>query len=251
MNGKAIILDYIGTLVEPRSYNLEKSRQKLFLALHDAGLEIDITEFVDAYKAAHERYRRIRYEQFVEVTNAVWVSEALGNAGCNVNVNDMRLKSGLNVFFQNFIDSLQLRFHAKNFLRMTAGNGKVGLISNFTYTPAIYASLRKLGINSYFNAVVISDSVGWQKPHRKIFDAALRILQVRANETVHLGDSPTEDIRGANAVGLKTVFVPSKFYSISDLVRCGEKPDVIVEDLDDACRNFQTFVNFQNTKPAP
>ena len=246
MTCKAIILDYIGTLVEPCNYSLETSRVKLHTALHEAGLETDVNEFMEAYKTAHEKYRKIRYEKLGEVTNAVWVSEALCNLGCKTTINDPRLKTALNVFFQDFINSLQIRPHAKKLLCKASTNGKVGLISNFTYAPAIYASLRKLGINRFFNVVVISDSVGWRKPHRKIFEEALRKLQVTASEAAYVGDSPTEDIKGAKAIGLKTIFVPSQFYSVPDLTKISEKPDVIVEDLLDICKNFPEI--FRNSK---
>ena len=252
MTCKALILDYIGTLVEPCNYSLETSRLNLHTALHEAGLETDINKFMEAYKTAHEKYRKIRYEKLREVTNAIWVSEALIDAGCKTNVNDPRLKAALNVFFQDFINSFQIRPHAKKLLSKASANGKVGLISNFTYAPAIYASLRKFRINRYFNAVIISDSVGWRKPHPKIFQEALMKLQITASEAVYVGDSPTEDIKGAKAVGLKSVFVPSKFYSAADLAKCGEKPDVVVEDLWELCKNLSEIsAKLQNVETAP
>ena len=247
MTCKVIILDYIGTLVEPRNYSLETSRVRLHTALCEAGLETDIDKFMEAYKTAHEKYRKIRYEKFREVTNAIWVSEALCDAGCKTKVNDPRLKEGLNVFFQDFIDSLHPRPYAKKLLRKASEHCKVGLISNFTYAPVIYASLRKLGINTFFNAVVISDSVGWRKPHRKIFEEALSMLQVKAGEAVYVGDSPTEDVKGAAAIGLKTVFIPSQFYSVKDLAEVAAKPDIVVEDLLSLCQNFSEVLGIQKS----
>lgn len=231
MTCKAIILDYIGTLIEPQNYSLEASRIKLHTALCEAGLKTDADKFMEAYKTAHEKYRKIRYEELKEVTNAIWVSEALCNAGCKATVNDPRLKTGLNVFFQDFINSFRLRPYAKKLLGKASAHGKVGLISNFTYAPAIYASLRKLHINKFFNAIVISHSVGWRKPHRKIFDEALRMLQVDACEAVYIGDSPTEDVIGSKAVGMKTVFVASRFNTLADFKKCGLEPEYIFRDL--------------------
>jgi ribonucleotide monophosphatase NagD (HAD superfamily) len=57
-----------------------------------------------------------------------------------------------------------------------------------------------------------------------------------------VGDSPTEDIKGARAIGLKTVFVPSKFFSLAEIQRCGEKPDLIVRDLKEICTEFQRII---------
>ena len=83
-----------------------------------------------------------------------------------------------------------------------------GLISNFTYAPVIYKSLRQLGINAFFNAVVVSEENGWRKPSSHIFQDALNKLQVQADEAVYVGDSPIEDIKGAKEAGLKTVLFP-------------------------------------------
>ena len=102
----------------------------------------------------------------------------------------------------------------------------------------IYDSLRKLGINQFFSAVLVSDDMGWRKPHKNIFHAALRKLQVRAEEAVFIGDSPLEDIKGAQAAGIKTVFVPSQFYTLKNLHESRQKPDIIVEDLCEICTDL-------------
>ena len=148
-----------------------------------------------------------------EVTNAVWVAEALRNLGFKVTVDDTRVKAALNVFFQDFIDTLELREGRKKLVKQAKGHGKVALISNFTHAPVIYNSLRKLGISEFFNVVVVSEEVGWRKPCGHIFQNALNRLQIQACEAVYIGDSPNEDIKGAKQAGLKTVFVPSQFNS--------------------------------------
>ena len=239
---KAILFDYIGTLVEPSNYTLEASKLKLYMVLCRAGMNSKKVEFMEAYAKAHEKYRRIRYEELREITNAVWVSEALNNIRCKTNAEDPRLKAALNVFFQDFIESLRLRPNSKKLIRIAAEHCKVGLVSNFTYAPAIYASLRKLGINQFFNLVLVSEGVGWRKPHRIMFGEALRILRVKGEEAVFIGDSPTEDIEGARALGIKTIFVESRFNTIADLKRSGAKPKLIVQDLKEACKKLPKFI---------
>jgi HAD superfamily hydrolase (TIGR01549 family) len=239
---KAVLFDYIGTLVEPRNYTLEASKRKLHGALCEAGLKSTMEEFMEAYAEAHEKYRKIRYQELREVTNAVWVSEALNNIKCKTDTEDPRLKAALNVFFQDFINSLKLRPNAKELIRSAAENCRVGLVSNFTYAPAIYASLRKLGINQYFNVVLISEGLGWRKPHKIMFSEALRILHAKAEETVFIGDSPIEDIGGAITLGIRTVFVESRFNTVADLQKCDTKPDLIIRDLKEACEKFPEII---------
>jgi hypothetical protein len=93
---------------------MEHSKAKLHKALCEAGLITSAKEFLEAYAEAHEKYRKVRYEQLNEVTNAIWVSEALNSIRCQVTVDDARLKSGLNMFFQDFIDSFELRHTQKS-----------------------------------------------------------------------------------------------------------------------------------------
>jgi len=235
---KAVIFDYVGTLVNCRNYTMEASREKLHAALANEGFDVAKDKFLEAYIQAHEKYRKIRYEQLREVTNAVWVAEALCNLGFKATADDYRIKAALNVFFKDYVDTLKLRAGAKKLIKQAAEQCKVALVSNFTHAPVIYKSLRKTRINTYFNAVVISEENGWRKPSSHIFQDALNRLQVHANEAVYIGDSPIEDIKGAKQAGLKTVFIPSQFNTLKDLLGSQQKPDLIARDLLSVSKQF-------------
>jgi putative hydrolase of the HAD superfamily len=235
-NIKAVIFDYIGTLVNCHSYSMDASREKLYQSITDAGFNVQKNEFFAAYIKAHEKYRIVRYVQLKEVTNAVWVAEALSELGCSVNADDARVKAALNVFFKDYVDSLTLRPGAKKLLKGTQEKCKLGLISNFTSAPVVYCSLRQLGINKCFNATVVSQANGYRKPSPKIFDEALGRLQVKVDEAIFVGDSPVEDIGGAKDYGLLTVFVESQFFKLNNLVVSGQKPDFTAVDLQEVCR---------------
>jgi putative hydrolase of the HAD superfamily len=239
---KALIADYIGTLANASCYSMADSMAKLHSALAEAGYRTEKTEFLRAYQIAHEKYRLVRYEELREVTNAVWVSETLCSLGFDVDVEDERMKFALNVFFQDFVDSLELRPCAERLLQKATENCKVGLISNFTYAPVVYASLRKLGIDRYFSTTIVSQENGWRKPHPKIFNDALQKLQVKPSETVFIGDSPKEDIKGALQAGMKTVFVRSQFFTAEDLAASGEKPHMTAKDVEEICDAFFEYV---------
>ncbi len=228
---KAVIFDFIGTLTNVKDYSMENSKKKLYKAITKAGFNVDAGKFIEAYTNAHEKYRVIRYEQLVEVTNAIWISETLNNLGLETTQEDTRIKVALNDFFEDYVNSFELKPCAEKVLTEASRLHKTGLISNFTYAPVIYAALRRLGINKFFNAVLVSEAVGWRKPHPKIFEEALRKLDATAEETVYVGDSPLEDIKGAKALGMKTVFVPSQFYSLKFLDETKQEPDLIVNDL--------------------
>jgi len=245
---KAVIFDYIGTLVNCGNYTMEASREKLYKALVNEGFALDKGKFIEAYIQAHEKYRKIRYEQLREVTNAVWVAEALRSLGFKVSADDHRIKAALNVFFTNFIETLELRPGAKRLIKQATSQCKIALISNFTYAPVIYKSLRKTKIDVFFNAIVISEENGWRKPSNLVFQDALKRLQVHPSEAVYVGDSPIEDIKGAKQAGLKTIFVASQFYTIKDLNDSQQKPDFIAKDLRSICENLAKIISTKRTK---
>jgi putative hydrolase of the HAD superfamily len=231
---KAVLFDFIGTLVNVKGYSLETSKMKLYKAVVDAGLKVSWEDFLEAYTRAHEKYRVVRYQEFIEVTNAVWIAEALNSLGFKINSDDWRIKTSVNVFFEDYVSSFRLRKCAKQVLRMLYGEYKLGLVSNFTYAPVIYAGVRKVGINDFFNVIIVSDAVGWRKPHAKIFEEALKRLNVKAEETLFIGDSPYEDIKGAKQLGMKTIFVASQFFPFEKLRESGQNPDACARSLCEA-----------------
>jgi len=240
---KAVIFDFIGTLTEVRNYSLEDSTMKLCKAIAEAGFDVTAGAFLEAYSQAHEKHRIIRYQELVEVTNAVWISDALNNLGFQTTPEDSRIKTAVNVFFEDYLNSLKLTPCAKKMLEQISVDYRLGLVSNFTYAPVIYAGLRKLGINHFFNAILVSEEVGWRKPSQRIFEEALKKLEVTGTETAYVGDSPLEDIKGANAVCMRTIFVPSQFYSLESLHESMQKPDLIVKDICELAKRFPEFVN--------
>lgn len=239
---KAIIFDFIGTLAEVKNYSLEASKVKLYQALTEVNFNISLDSFLKAYGEAHEKYREVRYEQLSEVTNAVWISEALNNLGFKTTPRDVNIQKAVSIFFEDYLDSLNPKQCAVQLLQTAKTEHRLGLISNFTYAPVIRSALKKLCMGQFFDAVMISEEVGWRKPSVKIFERALNLLDANAGETVYVGDSPLEDVKGARDLGMKTIFVPSQFYSVDDLRISQQKPNFIVDDICVLQENFHAII---------
>jgi len=67
--------------------------------------------------------------------------------------------------------------------------------------------LEVVGLADYFDEVVVSALVGAAKPDVRIFTEALARAGARPEETLHVGDSPEADARGAEAVGITSLLV--------------------------------------------
>jgi len=193
--------------------------------------EVDYERFWEVYGVVHRKYRLLRYEKLREITNAVWLSETLNQLGFSTKPEDEAVKKAVNIYFEDYLRSLKPRLCASRTLKTLSETYSLGLVSNFTYAPVIHAGLRKLRLNPYFNAILVSQEVGWRKPHPKIFEEALIRLKRGAKQTVFVGDSPIEDIQGAKNAGMKAIFVPSQFFTIEDAKNALQQPDVILNDL--------------------
>jgi putative hydrolase of the HAD superfamily len=57
--------------------------------------------------------------------------------------------------------------------------------------------LQHAGLASYFEKIILSEDAHIQKPHKEIFDYALRNTNARRNESLLIGDCYEADIEGA------------------------------------------------------
>lgn len=67
--------------------------------------------------------------------------------------------------------------------------------------------LEGLGLEGYFETVVVSAVEGFEKPDGRIFRTAVERLGVAPAAALHVGDSPREDYEGARASGLGAALI--------------------------------------------
>lgn len=67
--------------------------------------------------------------------------------------------------------------------------------------------LARAGLAALVDGVVASAAVGFDKPAPELFEAALELAGCDASEAVHVGDSPSADVAGAAAVGIRPVLI--------------------------------------------
>lgn len=83
---------------------------------------------------------------------------------------------------------------------------KLALVSNYDHPPLLRSLLGELGLERFFEAIVISAEAGVRKPDPRIFDAALEKTGLRPGEVIYVGDSE-EDVRASRAAGLTPIVI--------------------------------------------
>lgn len=89
--------------------------------------------------------------------------------------------------------------------RLSADGYRLGLISNFERW--LEEMLVELEVGHLFDVSVISGLEGVEKPDPAIYESALQRAGVAPSQAVHVGDSPSNDIDPAAAVGMSTVLL--------------------------------------------
>jgi HAD superfamily hydrolase (TIGR01549 family) len=107
---------------------------------------------------------------------------------------------------------------------------RLGVVSNFDYTPTAVGLLEAAGVMPLFATVVVSDAVGWRKPAGPIFDEALRRVGVGPEDALFVGDRADIDVIGAQRAGMHAVWLnPSREPLPPGL----DRPEFEIRDLDD------------------
>ena len=69
-----------------------------------------------------------------------------------------------------------------------------------------YRKLESSGIMGYFTEIITSESAGYTKPAREIFDHALKLSGSKNHEAVMVGDNLEADIKGASQAKIDAIF---------------------------------------------
>ncbi len=88
--------------------------------------------------------------------------------------------------------------------------------------------LKSAGIGRYFDGIFISQQIGFDKPDPRFYEGCIRqIPDYNPEETVMVGDSLTSDIKGGQAIGVRTIwFNPKGKENPSDI-----RPDYCLSHL--------------------
>jgi HAD superfamily hydrolase (TIGR01509 family) len=96
-----------------------------------------------------------------------------------------------------------IRPRTREILLEMAEKYPLGVISNAD--GKIAEILTDCGISDCFRTITDSGLVGYEKPHPEIFQAALRAMGLRAEETFYVGDVYSVDYLGATRAGMRAI----------------------------------------------
>jgi putative hydrolase of the HAD superfamily len=69
-----------------------------------------------------------------------------------------------------------------------------------------FSKLRNCDLEKYFEKIFTSETIGYNKPHPKIFQWAVSSVNAKKEDCLMIGDDQAVDIKGAADFGMDTVF---------------------------------------------
>ena len=199
-----VLLDLDNTLWDFEG-NAEKSLQNLFnyYAFYEyAG--INSAEFVRIYKEINAKYWRLYESNLIdrETLRTIRFKECLDTIGIPAE------KQPKNIA-QEYLDQTSrmtgMVEGAFDLLDRLRKNHRVGLVTN-GFQKTQETKVTTSGIGSHIDFMVTSETLGIAKPHKDIFEFALKTGNASAKETLYIGDHWDSDMVGAVGAGIDSIW---------------------------------------------
>ncbi|MDB5084822.1 MAG: hydrolase [Bacilli bacterium] len=112
---------------------------------------------------------------------------------------------------------------------------KLGIITNGRTIPQ-NTKIDAIGVRPYMCSVIVSETVQIKKPDKRIFELALKEMNVAATEAWFVGDNPINDVIGAALAGLTPVWIKGQPWPAGY-----EEPQFQIESLDELLQLIENY----------
>lgn len=211
---KAILFDINGTLID---INTDEGNEEIYRGishiLTHQGVYMHRWELRDEYyrvldsqrKARREKYpefdvvaifheilkHRISWPTLLPPGKLEWLPLFLAEAYRGISRNRLQLYPGV----LEILEELRSRY-------------KLAAISD-AQSAWCLPEMRAVGIDGYFDPIIVSGDYGYRKPDPRLFETALTRLGVRPENVLFVGNDMYRDVYAAQKCGIKTVFFSS------------------------------------------
>jgi putative hydrolase of the HAD superfamily len=236
---RAVIFDLFDTLVDlhydrvTREIHAGRPIMPTARQLHAAITEyeaVDFDRFMDVLFSVDHEILHPRYARDIEVPTEERFAAVIERLGIDAPMLPHRL-TGIHMGVIRD-HTVVLPQHA-DLLAELHGRFRLGLCSNFSHSATALAILAESGLDGHFDAIAISEEIGFRKPRSEIFEVTLERLGVGADEALHVGDNLHADVQGAAAAGIASVWITRRVPEAERRLQefDGPAPDFVIADL--------------------
>lgn len=212
---KAVFIDWddtIGDFIGAAKLALQEMYDKYHLCDYFASLE----EFVSLYKPHNielwDQYGKdLVTKAFLRVDRFLWPLQHGSKLALSPFASSPhRLSQLAEQLSEDFLNLTTAHFSllegAEELVRYLARKYPLTVVTN-GFVEVQYEKFDKSGLRDCFAHIVLSEEVGCQKPNPRIFEEALRMNGLAAEDVVMIGDSWSSDIQGAINAGIDQIWI--------------------------------------------
>src|SRR3989440_12231858 len=214
---KAIFFDAVGTL-----FRLSKTVGDHYAYVgREIGLDLDAQSLELAFHAAWQQMpQRAAIDGPRENDDKGWWRELVDLVLDQVapSLSELDHDNFFEIAYEHFAEAgvWELYPEVPEVLKQLRPRFQLAVISNFD--GRLRFILQHLGISKFFAHIFISSEIGADKPDPEIYRRALKLIYLKPNEVLHVGDDPERDCAAASEAGLSIFELDRPKNSLRDLV---------------------------------
>lgn len=207
---KGILFDLYGTLIDIET---DESIDEIYRAIAHylvyQGVYIHRGQVRERYYAIMRQQKDARGEEYPEIdVEAIWNELLLQQGIKSGNVRGQQAKVIAHIYRGISRKRLRLYPNVKEVLNELEACYQLALVSDAQPCFAL-PEIRAMGLDDYFNPVIISSYYGFRKPDSRLFNKALDKMGISSSEVIAVGNDMFRDIYGAQLLDIRTIFFDS------------------------------------------
>ena len=218
---RAIIFDLDNTLL-----NFELcERQAILGALKACSISLNgISEarFLETFETFNSKYWRQRHQ----LTPSELIKKSYQDTFCDLQITTNAFDNLTQNYWHIFNHTGELEQNVRQILTILSGKYRLAVVTN-GLASAQNSRMKAAGIEHFFEAIVVSEIVGYAKPAPEIFHHVLAKLDLTAADVLYVGDSLKYDYEGTKQTGIDFCYYNRKKENLPE----GKRPKFIVEEL--------------------
>ena len=207
---KGILFDLYGTLIDIETdESMEEIYRVIAHYLTYQGIYLHRGEVRDRYYQIMQQQKEERREEYPEIeVESIW-DTFLGQEGLDPGPPRRKLARVLAQLYRAISRKrLQLYPDVKRVLDELRPHYRMALVSDAQPCFAL-PEMKAVGLDGYFNPIILSGFYGFKKPDRRLVEMSLDIMKLVPDEVICVGNDMYRDIYGARQMGIKTIFFDS------------------------------------------
>lgn len=168
-------------------------------------IKVRLEDFLATYAPINANYWKLYREDKVTKEDLRYGRLKDTFDGMKVNVTDVQIKQLSIDYIEHLPNHNHLLTGTREILEYLHPLYELHIITN-GFKEVQHKKMQSSGILKYFKTVTTSEDVGVKKPHKRIFEVALKNASAKVDESVMIGDNLEADIMGAKNFGMQAIF---------------------------------------------